>query len=404
MNIKQFVFFIFSLVFSSQNVRAAATYSKIYPEFVATCVISQKKKIGEKPEQNWGHNTFYVHNSCLDLTNKNPRLKNCPGKNDGTWVSVNAMFKNTNWIAAEGWEFGLRGTLKSPDEKLTLSKFNETAERLKQSGIFTNLQYHANWVESKPAEMQLIDYMALRSLDMDFAFNFGRNAKCAFVPITSEQKIKVIEFLNLKNEEYSDPNKKEFVWNPFSNNCAHLTYNAISSITERSLKKTDVNIFSQLLNLLAPTDAYLSSATLGESYKDLMSPLELVQNEKYWNLLSKFSWLPVRHGILSEEYKAIANNELYDIHDLNLFFFEMIPYARKKNKFNSLTLKPLVKNIIIDLNSYEEIYEKSEKETQKLLNNPSVLFKDRLLKYQQYLKDQMTDVRNKKIIYANEFK
>ena len=396
MNFKQLAIVLFLSQFATV-VCADTLYSKLYSDFIAACVVSQKKKKNEAEEKKWGHITLYIHNTCVDLSSENPKLKSCSDFHDGTWISVNAMFKNANWIAAEGWNFGLRGVLKDSHERLTAEKFTATTTQLINTGIFNKLIYHDEWVKDKPTETNLTEYMAIKSIDMDFAITFGRNVNCAFLPITENQRILIINYLNRKNEEFVSPKHHHYVWSPYSNNCAHLTSNTLSTLGIFAPKNTNAGYIKQLANLAVPSQVYLDVASVADKSIDLLNPQAIVSDPTYWQLLKEYSWLPLRHGVLTENYPAIQDNDLYNTKDLNVFVLDWNPFRPKFDKFKKISKNKLAETLKTNLETYESLYKKSQEKTSILLETTNTNH-DKLVVYSHYLENQLADIQKKKTI------
>ncbi|HEX4194930.1 MAG TPA: hypothetical protein VHY80_17610, partial [Stellaceae bacterium] len=211
-----------------------AAYSLLYPFYVELCAVSQiKKKAGFGVDTSGGpggHTVFFLSRVCRDRDAHYPTLVMCapgtPEDEQGVGLSVNAHFRNANWVATDGRDFFFDGDLK-PGERLTHDAYERTQKTAEAKNIYDGVVFHDAVFKDQPQGMDRHDFMYDVSVATDYAVGLARDRFCGRVPVTRAQMVKIIDYLNGENAPYR--NGKEFVWNVLENNCTHLAHNALAA-------------------------------------------------------------------------------------------------------------------------------------------------------------------------------
>jgi hypothetical protein len=82
------------------------SYEEAFPTYAQLCAVSRFDRIGVERGGSAGHSVLYLKGVCRDETAPFPTLRMCPepvnnprDPRHGVGVSVNAAFKNVNWVA-----------------------------------------------------------------------------------------------------------------------------------------------------------------------------------------------------------------------------------------------------------------------------------------------------------------
>ncbi|MDE8346030.1 MAG: hypothetical protein POH28_07650, partial [Acidocella sp.] len=109
-----------------------AVYGEIFPYYAELSALTEiKKRPGYGVPLHsgiGGHSILYLHGVCRDRDAGYPVLKLCDvdgNSSQGVGVSVNAHFRNANWIATDGPDFLWRGALM-PGEKVDIDSYRRT--------------------------------------------------------------------------------------------------------------------------------------------------------------------------------------------------------------------------------------------------------------------------------------
>jgi hypothetical protein len=339
-----------------------ATYSALYPLYAELCAVSQiKKKPGFGIDTSGGpggHTVFYLNRVCRDRDADYPTLVMCgagvPADEQGVGLSVNAHFRNANWVATDGRDFFFNGDLK-PGEPLTRAAYADTQKTAKAKGIYDGVVFHSDVFDAMPPGMDRHDFMYEISVATDYAVAFGRDRYCARMPVTAAQMKKMVDYLNQVNDIYRD-GKKEFVWNVVQNNCSHLAHNALAAAGVWDDWPTDRFIAISAFDFPVPKNEFVNLMRRTNDM-DVADPRVLYRDDAARQSLTEYGELPTRPGALAEAVPMVQDNAIYDT-AVNLIFYEdpvTAPYSRH---FHQIFSAPRYTDLRANLDYFATLYRK----------------------------------------------
>jgi hypothetical protein len=331
------------LFFSNGYTSEHEEYSKIYPEHFEYCTGTQLKYVANYNDGvvggPGGHGFMYVHGLCKDYRFHYPQVKICDGSEDhqGVGISLDGDFKNVQWIAVPGREFFLNGNLSRNQEvnHESLNRYlDQVIEKRIVEGVEFNPETSFEGVQAQsiaPKTKKYERFVAEYLIGTDLAINWGRDLKCARIPVQKEKLAGAAELLNNLNKEYYLNPDKDYSWSMIYNNCAHLSLNVGAQLGLNKAMKTDQNLFRQLSHIAVPANVFMLYADIA-----LLNDISLYSIERddllRKNLVSD-SFVPTAAGGLVAEYPTYQNNKLFIASDLR-----GVSIVRKK------TLRSLIQN------------------------------------------------------------
>ena len=347
-----------------------AAYASVFPYYAELCAVSQiEKKPGFGVDISGGvggHSVLYLNGVCRVEGAHYPTIELCrPDAREGgrgVGLSVNAHFKNANWVATEGRNFFFRGDLQ-PGERLTREAYRRTQARAEQMGILDGVVFHRVVFDDQPMGMSKRDYMYEVSVATDYAIGFGRDRYCARIPLTRAQMAKVARFLNEQNEQYRS-GKKDFEWNVLRDNCAHLTHNALAAAGVWDDWPTERFILVAAFDFPVPKNEFvnLMRRTNDGSLKD---PEAVYDNLAERHDLLQDDWLPTQPGGLAEFQSAVQNNDVYDT-DLHLIFYDVPVVGPYEQDFQDILKERRYTDLRANLRYFRLLYGEIEAKRQPL--------------------------------------
>ena len=193
--------------------------------------MTQFHQKGAKPGGWGGHATLFMSGTEIDTGASYPRLRLAPAGTDlsdpdtGTGVSVNKIFNNVTWVAIPGRDLFFRGGLTS-DQTLDRAFFEAAVQKATAAGWFAGIKIKDELTRQRPTAMPGQEFIVRHSIGTDFALNFARTAYCARLPMSRVAMGRVIAYLNGVNESAQ---KSGYTWNIYTNNCSHVTHNALAA-------------------------------------------------------------------------------------------------------------------------------------------------------------------------------
>ena len=350
---------VWTLTGATALASADQIYASLYPFYAEYCALSGiKKRPGFGVEHlggSGGHAVLYLNGVCRVPNAHYPVIALCePGsKGDGVGLSVNAHFKNANWVATEGKDFFFRGDL-APNERLTREAYERTKARAKEMGIYDGVEFHPEVFDDMPPGMSRREFRYEVSIATDYAVAFGRNQHCARVPVTRGQMAEMVQFLNDLNSEYRD-GKKDYVWDVVQDNCIHTLHNAFSAIGLWDTWETDQFILIAAFDFPVPANEFVN---LMRRTNDL--PLddlnELYADEAARRSLIEDGWLPTRPGALAEFERMVQNNDVFET-DVHLIFFDDPIFPIYQERAEEIFSEPRYFDIGANLQYFAKLYQ-----------------------------------------------
>jgi hypothetical protein len=345
-------------------------YGSLYPYYAEFCAVSQiRKKPGFGADTSGGpggHSVLYLNGVCRDRGAGYPTIALCADGNSvasqGVGLSVNAHFKNANWVATDGPNFFFDGDL-ARDEKLTRAAYDRTQAKAEQMGLLDGIVFHPEVFDDMPPGADRRDYMYEVSVATDYAIAFGRDRYCARVPVTRDQMAKIVTYLNGVNAIYKD-GSKDFVWNVLQNNCTHLAHNALAAAGLWNDWETDQFFLFAAFDFPVPKNEFVNAmrrandmdlTDLRAVYRDRAARNSLIENDR----------LPAEPGVLAEAVPVTQDNDIYDT-KLKLIFYDQPLLGPYQRRFRAIFAEPRYTDIEANLRYFSVLYQKIGAERQPL--------------------------------------
>jgi len=352
--------------FSTSPDRNKDIYAAVFPFYAELCALSEiKKKPGFGAEFTsgfGGHAVLYLNGVCRVTDAGYPTIKVCDGDaaNEGVGLSVNDHYKNANWVATEGKSFLFYGALK-PGEAVDPASYQRTQAEAIRQGILDGVDFHEEFFAKMPAGTSRRAYMYELSIATDYATNFGRDRYCARVPMAREQMVRVVAYLNAANAPYRQ-GKKEFRWNVLSNNCSHLTHNALAAAGIWDPIDMDRPFFISAFDFPVPKNEFVN---LMQRTNDmpLDNPLALYGDDAARRNLLQHDYLPMHAGALAEAAPVVADNMIYETHP-RLIFYD--PIGRYQRAFEAMLADPRYLDLHANINYFAALYQRIKTERKPL--------------------------------------
>lgn len=336
-----------------------SAYSLLYPFYVELCAVSQiKKKPGFGVDTSGGpggHTVFFLSRVCRDRDAHYPTLVMCapdtPEDEQGVGLSVNAHFRNANWVATGGRDFFFDGDLK-PGERLTRAAYERTQKTAEAKNIYDGIVFHDVVFKDQPQGMDRRDFMYDVSVATDYAVGFARDRYCGRVPVTRAQMVKIIDYLNGENAPYRDG--KEFVWNVLENNCTHLAHNALAAADVWDKWPVDRFFLISAFDFPVPKNEFVNVMRRTNDM-DLTDPSALYADDAARRSLEADGDLPTEPGGLAEAVRAVQENDVYDT-DVGLIFYDDPITGRYRRHFAAIFAEPRYTDLRANLDYFASLY------------------------------------------------
>lgn len=337
-------------------------YASLYNYYAEICAVSQiKKKPGFGAEIRGGiggHAVLYLNGVCRDTDAHYPTIALCdpakPVADRGVGLSVNAHYKNTNWVATEGRDFFFNGDL-APNERLTRAAYARTQARAQAMGILDGVEFHESVFDDLPPGMSRPDFMYEMSIATDYAIGFGRGRYCARVPLDRTKMAKVVQYLNNLNVDYKS-GAKSFEWNVVQNSCSHVNHNALAAAGLWDAWETNQFILfaafdfpvpkNEFVNLMRRTND-LELDRLRDLYDDAAIRQTLVQE----------GWMAMQPGSLAEVRPVIQDNDVYET-NLGIIFYDEGFLGVYQKRFDKILSEPRYFDLQANLQYFSRLYER----------------------------------------------
>jgi len=345
-------------------------YARLYPYYAELCAVSQiKKKPGFGADTSGGpggHSVLYLNGVCRVRDAGYPTIALCapatPASEQGVGLSVNAHFKNANWVATDGRDFFFRGDLP-PHARLTRAAYERTQEEAKAKNIYDGIVFHSVVFDDMPPGWDKRDYMYEVSIGTDYAVAFARDRYCARVPMSRAQMGKVVDYLNGVNDIYKS-GKKDFEWNVLEDNCTHLVHNALAAAGLWREWETERFFLISAFDFPVPKNEFVNTiwrmnnmdlSDIDAVYRDTAARRALMQDGA----------LPEEPGGLAVAVRAIQDNDVYDT-DVKLIFYDDPIFGPYQRRFDAIFSQPRYTDIESNLRYFAALYHRIKSERQPL--------------------------------------
>jgi hypothetical protein len=336
-----------------------AAYETFYPYYAEVCALSEIRK---KPELGiplrsgiGGHSILVLHGVRRDRQGGYPVLQLCdPGAApQSVGISVNAHFRNANWVAADGPDFLFLGALQD-GEALNLDSYQRTQDRAKALGILDGIEFHTELFKDKPAGMSDRDYMYEISAATDYALSFGRDIFRARVPLDRDRMARIIAYLNDLNTPYRD-GAKIFRWKVLNNNCCHIVHNALAVAGIWGPWPTGQFFATAAFNFPVPKNEFVD-LMLRTNDLPITNPHALYKDRTVRRALLETGTLPTVPGALASTARAIQTNAMYDIARLRLIFYDNPFWGPYRFRFARIFKDPRYTDLRENLRHFARLY------------------------------------------------
>jgi hypothetical protein len=308
-------------------------YASLFPYYVEYCALSEIKKkpnhgvevVGGGPG---GHSLLFLSGACRVKDAGYPTVKLCPtdevAPGVGVGISVNAHFRNANWVATEGRDFFFRGQAEQ-GEPLTDELYWRTQARAREQGILDGIIFHDEVMASKPVGMDDQTFMYEMSVATDYAIALGRDRYCVRMPVERAELGVVVDALNAANEPFRK-GEKTFEWDVVKNNCAHVVHNALAPLHLWRHWPTDRFVMISALDFPVPKNELVNLVRITND-KPLPRPSALYGDPPSGTAPRRR--VGAAPGALVESERVLMPNDVYDT-DLTSIFYEFPPFTLRQ--------------------------------------------------------------------------
>jgi hypothetical protein len=311
-----------------------------------------------------GHSTLYLNGVCRDTGAHYPVVKLCApegAEDEGVGLSVNAHFKNAQWVATPGRAFFYRGDLPE-GAPLTRETYAATQKKAEALGIYDGVTFHEAAMSDKPEGMNDVDYMYDISVGTDYATDYARNRYCSRVPLTEAQTQKIVAYLNDLNRPYRE-GEKQFNWDLFENNCTHMVHNALAAAGIWKSWNTDDFLLFSIFNFPVPANELVDLVRRTNDL-DLSDPEAVYADTEAREDLLQNGRLPTLPMALVEAATVIQDNDVYET-ESHLIFYDT-PIGYYPSAFQDIFSQPRYVSARENLAYFAALYRRIEAEKKPL--------------------------------------
>jgi hypothetical protein len=373
---------------------ATAEYEALFPNYVSLCAVSRFDRIGVERGGNAGHAVMYLKGVCRVPDAPYPQVEICPERVDdvhdprhGVGVSVNAAYKNVNWVAYPGRHLFFNGNLK-PEDTLDQAHFEATIQAILDQQLLRGVEVNED--ELTGILPGTLEHRTAESLlGTDTAIRFARSVWCNTLPVTRPQIEAIVAHLNEVNRVYAT--ERPYVYSLLSDNCVDLLHNTLAAAEVWEPKHHYRMAVRKLMRIGIPANEVV----------DFGVRANLFPVDRFWKVysddamrrsLERFDWLPTRHGALFQSAPVHRNNEIYDT-SLQMFILEG-PGKRQTKRVTEIANDARYTDIDENLRYWEARY------AQILAAPPErggwlagAAFDASQARYRAYVAEQLADVR-----------
>jgi hypothetical protein len=374
---------------------ATAEYEALFPHYVSLCAVSRFHRLGVERGGNAGHAVLYLKGVCRVPDAPYPQVEMCPDPVDdvhdprhGVGVSVNAAFKNVNWVAYPGRHLFFNGNLEEGDV-LDQAHFEATIDAILEQHLLRGVEVNEDKLTGiLPGSLE--HRIAESLLGTDTAIRFARSVWCSSLPVTQHQMATMVAYLNRVNRQYAT-GEHGFVYSLLSDNCVDLLHNSLAAADVWNQKNHYRLAVRRFANIGVPANEVVSFGA-----RTNLFPIERFRqvygDEAMRRSLDRFDWLPARHGAIVQSAPVHRPNELYDT-SLQMYVVEG-PGKRQSEKAETLLgdarYTDLGTNLAYWAERYERILAEPPQKGGWLSGGDFARVQER---YRAYVAEQLADVR-----------
>jgi len=328
-----------------------------YAELSALTEIRKKPGFGAKLNSGiGGHLLLYLNNVSRDRQAGYPTLKLCdPAPSArGVGISVNAHYRNANWVAADGPDFLWHGAL-SPREPVTRDGYERTQDHAKALGLLDGVEFHEHLFRVKPPGMSDRDYMYEISIATDYAARFGRDILRIRVPLDRPRMAAIVAYLNDLNAPFRD-GRKVFRWRVLNDNCAHVAHNALAAAGIWAPWPTGRFFAFAAFKFPVPKNEFVDLA-LRANDLPIADPRLLYEDQAARQALLRTGALPTGPGALAAFRKAMPGQEVYDTNRLRVIFYDNPFWGPYRPRLARILAEPRYGDLRANLRHFERLHE-----------------------------------------------
>jgi hypothetical protein len=374
---------------------ATVEYEALFPHYVSLCAVSRFHRIGVERGGNAGHAVMYLKGVCRVEGAPYPTLELCPERVDdvhdprhGVGVSINAAYKNVNWVAYPGRHLFFNGNLRDGDV-LDQAHFEATRQAIVDQHLLRGVEvYEDRLTGILPGTLE--QRIAESLLGTDTAIRFARSVWCNSLPVTRPQLEAIVGHLNELNRLYAS-GERSYVYSLISDNCVDALHNSLAAGGVWGAKNHYHLAVRRLMNISVPANEFVSFGTRANLF-----PVErfakVYGDAAMRDSLDRFGWLPARHGALFQSAPVHRPNEIYDT-SLQMYVVEG-PGKRETKRAREIATDARFTDLETNLRYFEDRY-------QRILDAPPERagwlrgddFRREQERYRAYIAAQLADVR-----------
>ena len=347
---------------TNSTAAAPPAYKDIVPYYAELCALSELRK---KPgfgvplrSGMGGHLLLYLNGVRVNRSSGYPTLEVSPpglgAGRHGAAISANSHYRNANWVAVEDREFVFRGAL-APGEALTRDAYARTQATARSRGLLDGIEFHEHFFREKPPGMSVEDFKYEISVATDYGAQFGRDCYRARVPLDAARMQRIVDFLNGLNEPYREGHRF-YRWRILNDNCVHVAHNALAAAGFWAPWPTGQLAVFAAFRFPVPKNTMVDLALRAN---DL--PIEdaeaIFANAEARRVLIESGGLPTGPAALTSVAPAIPVNDVYDVGNLRLIFFDNPFWGPYRGWFRRILSEPRYTDLHANLRHFAQRYQ-----------------------------------------------
>ena len=333
-------------------------YEEFFPYYAELCAVSRFNRLGVEHGGAAGHAVLYLKGACRDEGAPFPTLRMCPEVvNDerdprhGVGVSVNAAYKNVNWVAYPGQRLFFNGNL-TRGQPLTQEHFDATIHEIVRLGVLRGVEVDEKRLVFTHPEAPLEERIAESLIGTDVAIRFARSLWCASVPLERAQLERAVEQLNQLNRRYAT-SEASWSYSLYYDNCVRALHDSLAAAGVWEPVKERSRFLGQVFQMKVPANELVELALRITRFP--IQDFDAVRKDPAAaESLRAFGWLPTRHGALIKTAPVHRPNQLYDT-SLQMFVLEG-PGKLASGRVQELNTDARFTQLEPNLLYYEELY------------------------------------------------